>query len=156
MMTDYAKSVAIAWLWQFPRSLYGHGFALLRSGFGLIWPWHQSTELQLHIHQKIKTEINHCMILCKTQGMGLPGTGVISGMREVWGDILLRKMTWPLWFMVLDRNEQTEPTRNWASFLMSFGVMLILGARISGWALNSQDCKCIDCKCLKTWGLNPL
>jgi hypothetical protein len=26
------------------------------------------------------------MILCKTQGMGLPGTGVISGMREVWGD----------------------------------------------------------------------
>jgi len=24
------------------------------------------------------------MILCKKQGMGLPGTGVISGMREVW------------------------------------------------------------------------
>ena len=66
------------------------------------------------------------MILCKKQGMGLPGTGVISGMREVWEHFFAEN---DLWFMVLDRNEQSQHETGW--ILMSFGVMLILGARIS-------------------------
>ena len=68
--------------------------------------------------KSIKAEIKHRMILCKKQRMGLPCTGVISGMREVCGHFFAENDVATM-ICGFGPKEQTDPTLN-TSFLMFF------------------------------------
>ena len=75
--------------------------------------------------------LKHRMILCTKKGMGLPGTGVISGMREVCGQSFAENdvatmICDDLWFWTKGTNRCHTTTREF------FCRMFLPVARISG------------------------